>query len=64
MELPTLNLSLFTHGNEEERQKLASDLLDSLVQHGFVKIINHGVPEELISTMWDLVRPYDINLKF
>lgn len=55
MELPTLNLSLFENGNVQEREKLASDLLTSLRRHGFVKLVNHGVPEDLISKMWELV---------
>jgi isopenicillin N synthase-like dioxygenase len=56
MALPTLDLSRFTDGSELERQKLASDLLASLSQHGFVKLVNHGIPDETVSKLFDWVR--------
>ncbi|CAG8949079.1 hypothetical protein HYFRA_00002208 [Hymenoscyphus fraxineus] len=58
MDLPTLDLSQFTHGNKNQRQQLASSLLSSLKEHGFVKLINHGVPEGLVSEMWKLSRAF------
>ena len=51
MALPTLNLSLYTHGTPRERQQLASELLDSLAQHGFVKLVGHGISRESINEL-------------
>ena len=56
MALSTLNLSLYTHGTPRERQQLASELLDSLSQHGFVKLVGHGVSRETINGLLNWVR--------
>ena len=48
MDLPTLDFSSFYHGSEKERLKLAVDLENSFRNHGFVKLINHGIPEEIV----------------
>jgi isopenicillin N synthase-like dioxygenase len=55
MTLPTLDLSRFTEGRDLERQQLASDLLASLSQHGFVKLVNHGLTDEAVSKLFDWV---------
>lgn len=55
MTLPTLDLSLYMHGNASERQKLASRLLDSLSEHGFVKLVGHGVSDERIDELFQWV---------
>ena len=52
MTLPTLDLSLYTHGNALQRQELASRLLDSLSEHGFVKLVGHGVSDERIGELF------------
>lgn len=52
MTLPTLNLSLYTQGNASQRQELASRLLDSLSQHGFVKLVGHGVSDEKLDELF------------
>ena len=48
MNLPTLDFSSFHHGPEKERLELANALVNSFRQHGFVKLINHGIPEEIV----------------
>lgn len=58
MTLPTLDLSLFTNGSDTVRRKLASDLLDSLSHHGFVKLVNHGISEKTVSRLFEWVRCY------
>jgi isopenicillin N synthase-like dioxygenase len=60
MTLPTLDLSRFTEGSEKERQQLASDLLASLSGHGFVKLVNHGIPDKAISRLFGWVSVKDI----
>ena len=44
----SLDLSLFTGGNISQHQDFASKLLNSLSQHGFVKIVGHGVPKAMV----------------
>lgn len=56
MELPRLNLSLFTRGSDTERLQFAADLLSSLSAHGFVKLVNHGFADEDLSNLWEMVR--------
>ena len=46
MALKTLNLSLFRGEKDAERRGFAADLRREFVQHGFVKIIGHGISEE------------------
>ncbi|MCJ1250454.1 hypothetical protein MMC30_007682 [Trapelia coarctata] len=48
MDLPTLDFSKFLYGSASERTSLGEALVDSFEKHGFVKLINHGVPEETV----------------
>lgn len=50
MDLPTLDLALFTKGTVAERQKCAEKIVDSFRNHGFVKLTNHGIPEETVKS--------------
>lgn len=52
MTLPTLDLSLFTNGRDVERRQFASDLLDSLSHHGFVKLVNHGILDTTVCRLF------------
>lgn len=56
MTLSRLDLSLFTSGNATDRRHFASDLLESLRRHGFVKIVNHGIPEHIVARLFQWVR--------
>lgn len=56
MELQSIDLSLFTKGNDCEKSKFASDLLDSISRHGVVRVVNHGVSEAAVSELWEMVR--------
>lgn len=62
MTLSRLDLSLFTSGNTTDRQHFASDLLESLRGHGFVKIVNHGIPDHIIARLFEWVRVYSPRL--
>jgi isopenicillin N synthase-like dioxygenase len=55
MELPTLDFSKFLRGSELERIELSNALVDSFRDHGFVKIINHGVPEGTVQNFLESV---------
>ena len=48
MDLPTLDFSRYRYGSEKIRLELAVTLVKSFENHGFVKLINHGIPEETV----------------
>jgi predicted membrane metal-binding protein len=49
-----LDLSLLK-GSPEQRDAISAALLDTLKTRGVAKLKNHGLPEELISKMFDYV---------
>lgn len=53
--LPTLDFAKFTHGTHGEKQQLGRALAQSFIDHGFVKLVNHGLPDETITDLLDLV---------
>lgn len=55
MELSLLDLSLYTNGSPNERQILFHQVLLSCASSGFVKFINHGIPDEKISEAFEWV---------
>ena len=55
MVLPTLNFLLYTHGDASQSQELAARLLDSLSEHGFVKLVGHGISDEKIDELFKWV---------
>ena len=55
MSLPRLDFSLFLNGDESERQKLASELFASLSQHGFVRLVNHGIIDSEVNRLFQWV---------
>jgi isopenicillin N synthase-like dioxygenase len=63
MALRTVDLSGFLHGNEEQRRQVAAELVDSLKALGFVRLINHEVPEKTIEGLLEQVRPVPIESK-
>ena len=55
MSLLLVDLSLFESGSSERDQGIATQLVDSLKQHGFVKVCGHGLPPETVNTLFALV---------
>jgi isopenicillin N synthase-like dioxygenase len=53
--IPTLDFGTFLKGSFEERMDLAKTLVDGFKTHGFVKLINHGVNEEIIKKYQEAV---------
>jgi len=53
--LPTLDFAKFLLGNEEEKQQLANELVASFTQHGFAKLVNHSIPDEIVDDNWEWV---------
>ena len=56
MDLPTLDFSKFLRGTPEEKVDFSNRLVDSFKNHGFVKLVNHSVPETLVSQLLQGVR--------
>ncbi|KAG9241338.1 hypothetical protein BJ878DRAFT_466590 [Calycina marina] len=54
MYIQTLDLSQFTKGSESERRAFASDLLSNFSRNGFVKLVNHGIPDSEVSKLWEM----------
>ncbi|KAI1164528.1 hypothetical protein F5B18DRAFT_247983 [Nemania serpens] len=50
--IPTLDLSHFTAGNEQQRRQFADGLLAGLIDTGFVKIINHGLDKKKLDEVF------------
>ena len=57
MTLATVDLSLFKSGRDTDRQQFASQLLSGLSQHGFVKLVGHGISNSAISQSFGWVGP-------
>ena len=57
MTLATVDLSLFKSGRDVDRQQFASQLLSGLSQHGFVKLVGHGISNSVISQSFGWVGP-------
>lgn len=57
---PPLDLALFTGGNNSQSQQFASKLLDALDEHGFVKIVGHGIPKSELEVLFACVSITDI----
>ena len=55
MELPLLDLSHFASGTELQRGDFAQLLVNSLLQYGFFRLINHGFSEPFIEELFDRV---------
>lgn len=53
----TLDLSLFKNDCDADRQNFASQLLSGLSQHGFVKLVGHGISDSAVSKSFDWVGP-------
>ncbi|MCJ1281401.1 hypothetical protein MMC26_000720 [Xylographa opegraphella] len=49
----TLDLSLFTHGDEAERHQLALSLVESLSRDGFVVLVNHGISDLTVEKLFE-----------
>jgi len=53
--IPVLDASLFTQGTEAQKLHFANDLMAGFKRYGFVKLINHEIPEETVAEVFDWV---------
>src|SRR4051794_32588844 len=56
LELPLLDAQLFLFGTPSERRDFAIKFRDSLYEHGFARVINHGIDESLVNELFDWVQ--------
>lgn len=55
-DLSLLNFAKYSHGTVTERLDFAHDLVFSFKKYGFVRIYNHGIPDEQVERLFELVR--------
>ncbi|KAF2839731.1 putative gibberellin 20-oxidase [Patellaria atrata CBS 101060] len=51
-DLPLLDFDLFHNGTPEERLQLGEALVESFIKHGFVRLRNHGITDEMVQNIW------------
>lgn len=51
--IPLVDLQRFTRGDEIERQAFVDDLGEAFHVTGFVGVINHGIPQELVDRFYN-----------
>lgn len=56
--IPQVDLSQFVNGNEEQRQAFVKKLGEAFEDVGFVSVVNHGIPEDLIETLYGDVKGF------
>jgi isopenicillin N synthase-like dioxygenase len=54
-QLPLVDFGQFLHGNADQRQQAAKKLVDSFVNHGFVRLKNHGISRDFVQQIWEWV---------
>jgi isopenicillin N synthase-like dioxygenase len=52
MALPVLDAMQFLHGSIPQRNEFANSLLNSCKKYGFVKIVNHGISDAVVSELF------------
>lgn len=50
--IPLVDLHKFTQGNEQQRREFVNELGHAFQEFGFVGVINHGIPKELVSRFY------------
>lgn len=58
MAIPQVDLSQFLHGTPSERKQFVSDLGSAFESVGFVSVINHGLTNELINSLYKDVEDF------
>ncbi|MFM6952082.1 MAG: isopenicillin N synthase family dioxygenase [Bacteroidota bacterium] len=67
--IPKLDLSDFTHGSNDQKLAFVRDLGQAYEQIGFVAIRNHGIPQQILTDLYDQVKnffdlPESVKLKY
>ncbi|KUL84336.1 hypothetical protein ZTR_06317 [Talaromyces verruculosus] len=56
--IPTIDWANFAEGDTDKRLKCAQSLVDGFKKFGFVKLINHGLSDELIQQLFDEIKRF------
>ena len=56
--IPVIDLDKFVHGNEDERGQIVEELGKALHDVGFVGVINHGIPQDLVDRYYDSAKRF------
>ncbi len=67
--IPKLDLSDFTHGSNDQKLAFVRDLGQAYEQIGFVAIRNHGIPQQILTDLYNQVKnffdlPESVKLKY
>jgi isopenicillin N synthase-like dioxygenase len=58
MAIPVVDLSEFTHGSAEQKNAFVQQLGKAYEEVGFVAVKNHGIPDKLISELYEYVQQF------
>ena len=53
-----MDLSKFTNGSPEQKNEFVQEIGNAFHEYGFVGVINHGVPDELVASFYDASKQY------
>lgn len=56
--IPSVDLSEFTKGNDEKRKKFVQELGHAYETVGFVAVKNHGIPDEVVESLYQLSKTF------
>jgi isopenicillin N synthase-like dioxygenase len=56
--IPLVDLALYKGGSAEEKQNFVDELGDAFHKYGFVGVINHGIPKELVDRFYDEAKAF------
>ncbi|MGB1216420.1 MAG: 2-oxoglutarate and iron-dependent oxygenase domain-containing protein, partial [Saprospiraceae bacterium] len=56
--IPVVDLSQFVNGSEEDRKAFVEKLGTAFHEVGFVGVVNHGVPVELVDTFYGSAKEF------
>ena len=56
--IPVIDLDKFVNGSEEERAQVVEQLGNALHNVGFVGVINHGIPKELVDNYYTAAKQF------
>ncbi|KAF2176515.1 oxidoreductase [Zopfia rhizophila CBS 207.26] len=54
----TLNFDLFTKGSKQQREELGAALAEGFLNQGFVKLINHGIREDVVESVFKITKQF------
>jgi len=57
-EIPVIDLSPWFHGNPGDQKKVADEVVSACCTSGFFYIVNHQVPQQLLSSVFDVAREF------